>query len=206
MSSDQAREHGRIEHAFEQRRDLGDIVTRLLRERRVVPFGGGGQAVLLHAPGPQGRDALRRFARTMRAREGSRSATGKPDARPDAASSSAAPVVAGRQICPRAKSVGDRLGSQPEVNGKSRRVFGPDAALQTVRREPSGAGEFRAERLVKGDLVHGADERPDQLRDERAVARMTSIARREKLHLSLRNRRDQFGRPALASSPVRWDR
>jgi hypothetical protein len=62
-----------------------------------------------------------------------------------------------------------------------------------MRRKTSGAGELGAERLVKRDAVQGAHQRTYELRDEHAIARMPSIARRQKLRVSAGNRMDQLG-------------
>ena len=77
------------------------------------------------------------------------------------------------------------------------------SCVEAVRGEASRAGELRAERLVEADAVDRAHERPDQLRDERAVARMTAVARRQELHLGARDRRDQLGDARRPSSPAR---
>ena len=89
--------------------------------------------------------------------------------------------------------LGRGFGAQPQIDGEPGRFVVPDVLLEAVRREASRAPELGAERLVETDGVQRTHQRPHELRDEDAVARMTTIPRREELDIRSRDRRNQLG-------------
>ena len=62
-----------------------------------------------------------------------------------------------------------------------------------MRRKSSRTRELGAERFVERHTIERAHERTDELRHERAVARMPPITRRQELDLGAKDRGDELG-------------